>query len=63
MTISRKTLNLAADICIKEAQKSTMEHQYGAVLVCKNKIVSFAAHNSHKYSAISTKAKQCILCG
>jgi len=62
MAISKKTLRMATDICIKEAQKSTMEHQYGAVLVFGNQVVS-RAHNSHKYSAISTKSKQCILCG
>lgn len=62
MAISKKALKVAIDICKREAEKSSLEHQYGAALVCKNKIVSFGC-NTYKNSAMSTKSKQCILCG
>ena len=61
-TISKKALTSAINICKKEATKSSMEHQYGAVLVYRNMVIS-RAHNSYKKSAMSTKSKQCILCG
>lgn len=48
------------NFAIEQARKSTMKCKYGAVLLHRNKIISYGYN---RYTFITTNTESCLLCG